>query len=166
MAYATRMKPGADLVSSIEGFAAQAVAAAAATHAANISTSNSCFVLSAVGSLQCVTLRMANASRVGTDGDGSSSNVIPANDLKTWNQRLEIVSLVGTLSPSGKHLHMSVSDEHGHVFGGHVMSGTIYTTLELVLGVIQGVSFSREMDPSTRYGELVVRSTENDNNAA
>jgi uncharacterized protein len=51
---------------------------------------------------------------------------------------------------------MSVSDEHGNVFGGHVVSGTIYTTLELVLGVIPQVDFLREMDTSTGYRELIV----------
>jgi len=42
----------------------------------------------------------------------------------------EIVSLVGTLDPDGQHhLHISISDANGNVFGGHVLSDHIvYTT--------------------------------------
>ena len=42
----------------------------------------------------------------------------------------EIVSLVGTVDPDGQHhLHISISDADGNVFGGHVLSDhIIYTT--------------------------------------
>jgi hypothetical protein len=53
----------------------------------------------------------------------------------------------------------SVSDAKGNVWGGHLISGTIFTTLELVLGVIQNVEFSRAMDSNTGYNELVVNSS-------
>jgi predicted DNA-binding protein with PD1-like motif len=187
LAYATRLPPGADLVSSMEDFAAQAAAASASSSSSHQA---GCFVLSAVGSLECVTLRMANACRRGmktanpttpttmaaassaSSSSSNSSNIDDDDDdkngndgtttIKTWNERLEIVSLTGTFSggasSGGKHLHMSVSDEDGRVFGGHVISGTIYTTLELVVGVIAGgVAFSRELDATTGYRELVVR---------
>jgi uncharacterized protein len=161
MAYAARLHPGADLVTSIEAFASQAIGDATTTAASSTETSSStssskssaCFVLSAVGSLEVLTLRMANACRVGVANDPNDNE---KGNLKTWNQRLEVISLVGTLSLTGRHLHMSVSDEHGNVFGGHVVSGTIYTTLELVLGVIPQVDFLREMDASTGYRELIV----------
>ena len=76
--------------------------------------------------------------------------------LRTWNERMEIISLVGTLTATTKHLHLSVSDKNGNVVAGHLVSGRIYTTLELVLGTIGGVSFSREMDDRTGYRELKV----------
>ena len=84
------------------------------------------------------------------------------NHIRTWDEPMEVVSLVGTLTFTHKHLHMSVSDRYGTVFGGHVMAGTIFTTLELVLGTIGGVAFQREMDPQTGYGELVVSSPQNE----
>jgi uncharacterized protein len=56
-----------------------------------------------------------------------------------------------------KHLHITVSDGRGQAFGGHLVSGVVHTTLELVLGTIEGVAFRRELDPRTGYGELVVR---------
>jgi len=119
----------------------------AALSAMEKSGTSSSFVLTAVGSLDSVTLRMANAS---------NSDGVFVNEVKEWKERLEVVSLVGTFSRDGKHLHMSVSDGKGNVYGGHVMSGTIYTTLELVIGVILDVDFSRVQDPTTGYKELVV----------
>lgn len=139
IAHPVRLCKGDDLVSSMQQ---------AAFSAMEKSGTSSAFVLTAVGSLECVTLRMANASN--ENGDF-------VNEVREWRERLEIVSLVGTFSKEGKHLHMSVSDGKGNVFGGHVMSGTIFTTLELVIGVIRDVEFSREQDPATGYKELVVK---------
>mmetsp|Transcript_18447 Transcript_18447/g.45732 ORF Transcript_18447/g.45732 Transcript_18447/m.45732 type:complete len:160 (-) Transcript_18447:2848-3327(-) len=141
VAHPIRLNPGEDLVSAIENAASQAM---------SISDSSSAFVMTAVGSLDKVSLRMANASR--SDGD----NISPSNEIRDWNERMEVVSLVGTLSASGKHLHMSLSDKNGTVVGGHVMSGQVFTTMEIVLGTIQGVGFKRELDTATGYRELVV----------
>lgn len=138
IAHPVRLGKGDDLVSSMER---------AALSAMEKSGTSSAFILTAVGSLERVTLRMANAS---------NANGEFVNEVREWNERLEVVSLVGTFSKEGKHLHMSVSDGTGNVFGGHVMSGKIYTTLELVIGVILDVEFSREQDPATGYKELVV----------
>lgn len=140
IAHPVRFGPGTDIVPAMEAFAAQAM---------EKSGSSSAFVLSAVGSLDRVQLRLANVGKP----DGNTQN-----DIKEWEQRLEIVSLVGTFSSSGKHLHMSVSDGQGNAFGGHLLSGKIFTTLELVVGTIQGVEFSREIDPATGFNELVVQS--------
>lgn len=142
-AHPIRIGPGADLVSTIEN---------AAAHAMSTSKTSSAFILTAVGSVDKVTLRMANASR-NDEGGGS-------NEIKEWDERMEIVSLVGTLSPSGKHLHMSLSDKSGLVVGGHLVSGRIFTTLELVLGTVQNVTFAREIDNETGYRELVVKRDE------
>ena len=50
---------------------------------------------------------------------------------------LEILTLAGSLSPDGAHLHMTVSDAAGHVFGGHVARGCIVrTTAEILLAVL------------------------------
>jgi predicted DNA-binding protein with PD1-like motif len=123
IAHAVRINAGEDLVSSMKK---------AAMSAMEKSSTSSAFVMTAVGSLECVTLRMSNY----TKDDGSSTN-----DIKEWKQRLEIISLVGTFDPDGFHLHMSVSDKNGNVFGGHLMAGTIFTTLEIVIGVIEKCKF-------------------------
>lgn len=71
---------------------------------------------------------------------------------------LEIVALVGTLSPDGPHLHGAVADAEGRVLGGHVLPGClVHTTAEVVIGELAGVAFTREHDPETGWNELVVR---------
>ncbi len=72
-------------------------------------------------------------------------------------ENVEIDGLHGTVSNSGCHLHISVSDVEGKVFGGHVKSGCkIRTTCELVIGLLADHEFTREPDVETGYDELVV----------
>lgn len=98
-------------------------------------------ILSGVGSLTQYSLRFANQPDVA---------------IKTG--KFEIVSLTGTLSPDGVHVHLSVSDEGGKTTGGHLMDGNlIYTTVELVIAKLGGYRFSRKADPQTGFLELVVK---------
>ena len=120
---------------------------------------SSAFVMTAVGSLCEATLRLANAS----NNDENDVEMIcgggSKNDIKKWeNKRFEVVSLVGTFSRDGAcHLHISLSDEKGDTIGGHLIEGKVFTTVEVVLGIIHGVEFSREFSESTGYRELVTR---------
>ena len=79
--------------------------------------SSSVFMMTAMGSLKDVTLRLANASKK------ESSEKSSGNDIRRWSdQKFEIISLVGTFSRDGScHLHLSVSDAAGNSFGGHLM---------------------------------------------
>ena len=80
------------------------------------------------------------------------------NEIKYYNQRFEIIGLTGTFSRNdGCHLHISLSDSNGNAIGGHLIDGTIFTTLELVMGTAKGVEFRRVMDIDTGYNELEVR---------
>lgn len=72
-------------------------------------------------------------------------------------QDLEIDALHGTVSSRGCHVHISVSDSTGAVMGGHVKAGCIVrTTCELVIGVLDDVTFDRRPDSTTGFDELVV----------
>jgi predicted DNA-binding protein with PD1-like motif len=73
---------------------------------------------------------------------------------------LEIVSLTGTVSKHGMHVHVSVSDGAGTTVGGHLTEGSkIYTTVELVLlDLSHSFSFERALCPISKYEELVVKS--------
>ena len=98
-------------------------------------------VLSVVGSLNHATLRFANQPEA-TRVDGP----------------LEILSLSGTLSKHGAHLHLSVADGDGKMTGGHLKPGNpVFTTAEIVLGVYPDLVFARELDETYGYKELVVR---------
>ncbi|RZJ26338.1 MAG: DUF296 domain-containing protein, partial [Haliea sp.] len=101
-------------------------------------------VLSAVGSLSAAVLRYADQP-TGTTLAGP----------------LELLTLSGTLSLDGPHLHATVADAQGQVRGGHLMRGcTVRTTAELVLGLLPGWQFSRAPDPATGFMELVMRRTD------
>lgn len=68
------------------------------------------------------------------------------------------MTLVGTLSENGSHLHLSVSDSTGRTLGGHLLEGyRVYTTAEIVVGVTPDIVFTREPDPTFGYKELEVR---------
>jgi predicted DNA-binding protein with PD1-like motif len=100
------------------------------------------FILTAVGSLKQTTIRFA---------DQNYSHV--------FKQRFEIVSLVGTLSTHGLHLHISLSDRRGKTLGGHLLEGCIiYTTAEIIIGTSDDFVFLRTEDESTGYKELEIRS--------
>jgi predicted DNA-binding protein with PD1-like motif len=128
---AFRLKPGADLKVEIEAFAKRNNLKAA-------------FVVTCVGGLQRLTMRMAGAEP-------------DAQDIRTLTQSFEIVSLVGTSGPNGSHFHIAVSDKEGRVLGGHLKEGTIiHPTAEIVLGEMDGATFTRQMDDETGFAELVV----------
>ncbi|MCB0675710.1 MAG: DNA-binding protein [Saprospiraceae bacterium] len=72
-------------------------------------------------------------------------------------EKFEIVSLEGTVSAAGVHLHMALSDADGGLVGGHLLEGClVHTTAEVVIGELQGVRFVREVDLDTGYQELTI----------
>ncbi|HXQ33798.1 MAG TPA: PPC domain-containing DNA-binding protein, partial [Anaerolineales bacterium] len=74
-----------------------------------------------------------------------------------YEGHFEIVSLTGTVSIYGSHLHISVSDGDGKTIGGHLVSGCkIYTTAEIVLAAFPNVIYKREFAEDSGYEELVV----------
>lgn len=54
---------------------------------------------------------------------------------------LEIITLAGTLSPSGVHLHLSFSDGDCRVWGGHLEPGTLVLRgVDLLVGFLPGAN--------------------------
>lgn len=79
---------------------------------------NSGFILTAVGSFQQVTLRFAGH---------------PYG--QAFKSQFQLISLVGTLSVNGLHLHLAVADASGKIIGGHLMNGSIiYKNAEIIIG--------------------------------
>ena len=131
LAHAFRLPPGADLKAEIERFARE--------HAVRAGC-----ILTCVGSLSHARLRMPGAA-----GDPEV--------FRTFAESMEIVSLTGTLSPDGPHLHISLSRPDGACIGGHLVHGCIVnTTAELVIGELPDLEFRRLPDPATGYAELCV----------
>ncbi len=133
--FALRLQPGQDLKQELTTFAVSKQLQAG-------------FVLSAIGSLQQATLRFANQP-TGT----------------TLAATFEILSLNGTLSVNGSHLHTAIADSTGNVIGGHLMNGCIiYTTAEIIIGELSQFTFMRSPDSHTGFLELDIkeRSTPDD----
>ena len=123
-----RLPPGADLRRALE-----AEAAAFAPEG--------CFVLSAIGSLRDPRLRLAGR-----------------DEASAWPGDFELLTLAGTLTADGAHLHMSIAGPDGAVLGGHVVHGNVVrTTVEALLCRPAGWRLAREADPATGYAELRVR---------
>lgn len=102
-------------------------------------------ILTCVGALKPFVLRMAGAT--------------PENqDIRTYKDKHEIVSLVGTLSGEDCHLHIALSDEEGQVVGGHLKDGSLVDlTAEIVIVEDDTVTYTREPDADTGFRELVVK---------
>lgn len=124
-----RLKPGEDLKASLETFVRNGKIKAAC-------------ILSCVGSLTEASIRFANKT-----------------ETTKLNGKHEIVSLTGTLAESGMHLHLSISDGAGKTIGGHLMNGSIvYTTAEIVIGILPDVVYDRITDSTFGFKELHVES--------
>ena len=129
--HAVRLTPGADLKAELARLTAEHALAAG-------------FILTCVGSLSRARLRMP--------GDVGEAEV-----FRTFEEPMEIVSLAGTLSPDGLHLHISLSRRDGACIGGHLVEGCVVrTTAELVIGEAEQLQFRRPHDAATGYGELSV----------
>lgn len=101
-------------------------------------------ILTCVGSLQRAALRLA----------GQSGSV-----ARVYEQKFEILSLVGTLCPDKPHLHIALADEQANTIGGHLQEGSlIETTAEIAIADLEAFNFRREFDQETNAGELVISS--------
>lgn len=99
------------------------------------------FVVCGIGSLGDARLRLAGAAEAAVIGGPC-----------------EIVSLAGSLTPGGAHLHAVLADAQGRVHGGHLTAGNLVrTTAELLLVWLPRWEMGRGFDPLTGHAELLVR---------
>lgn len=97
-------------------------------------------VISSVGSLSVAELRFAGAAAA-----------------TTIRGELEILSLSGTLSADGAHLHIAIADSSGAVIDGHLCPGSLVrTTAELIIGLLPKWRFYRALDPASGFAELLI----------
>lgn len=127
-AHAFRLKPGQDLKQAIQKLVDEKQIKAG-------------WISTCVGSLTNYSIRFANQP------NGSSDS-----------GHFEIVSLTGTVSINGSHLHIGISDSTGKTIGGHLMDGCkIYTTAEIVILSSNDLIFKREKDGTTPWEELQIK---------
>lgn len=126
--HAFRLKTGSDLKKEIESY----------VKANNIRAG---WIGCGIGSLTDYNIRFANQQ----EGSKSSGH-------------FEIVSLAGTLSVNGSHIHISISDSNGKTIGGHLLDeNLIYTTVEIVIQESDEFLFAREKDGSTSWKESQIK---------
>ena len=134
--FALRLAPGEEVLEALQATVQQLGLRAA-------------FVQTCVGSVSHAVVRLANATAE------------QPNEVIELAQKFEICSLVGTLGLDAhdgysKHLHVTLADAEGRCIGGHVISLTVFTTAEVVLGECLELQFAREQDDRTGFPELRV----------
>lgn len=132
-----RLRPQQDLRSALDAILGDAGLGAA-------------FVVQGIGSLSVARIRLAGMS-----------------DALELRGDLEILTLAGSLSPDGSHLHISVADAQGRVVGGHAAPGCIVrTTAEILLALLSGFRFAREPDAASGWNELAIHASDDGDPAA
>lgn len=125
--HALRLTHGEDLKNAIQEFI-------------KVNNIQAGWVATCVGSFTTYNIRFANSSHGQKD-----------------TGHFEIVSLTGTLSVNGSHLHIGISDGNGKSIGGHLQEGcTIYTTAEIIIAESKSLIFKREKDGTTPWEELQI----------
>lgn len=126
--HAFRLKSGHDLKREIESYV-------------KVNNIHAGWISCGIGSLTDYNIRFANQAE-GSKGYG----------------HFEIVSLAGTVSVSGSHIHISISDGTGKTIGGHLLNDNlVYTTVEIVIQESDEFLFAREKDGSTPWKELQIQ---------
>jgi predicted DNA-binding protein with PD1-like motif len=129
--HAFRLNPGNDLKKEIQAFI-------------DFHNINAGYIASCAGSLTTYNIRFANQQ----EGSKRSGH-------------FEIVSLTGTVSTNGSHIHISVSDPTGQTTGGHLLDkNIIYTTAEIIIIETDELVFKRERDEFTGFKELSIEKKE------
>lgn len=129
--YAMRLVPGTDVLQTVQDFVRDNDLKAVA-------------IVTVVGSLTDAVIRYANQ---------------PGGTLSQGH--FEIVSMVGTVEPTGAHVHISLSDGKGQMFGGHMLMGCrVYTTAEIVLAHLEDFAFTRIPCALSGYDELAIQASD------
>lgn len=102
-------------------------------------------ILACVGWLDKVTLRVSGG------------------EIMTFEKKLEIVSIMGTLSQDDCHIHISLADIDYGVIWGHLKDwSSVYSTAELVLAEFEDFVFLRKLDEETGFAELNIQLNKTD----
>ncbi len=139
-------------------------------------------VVSAVGSLRDVVLRAAKQGARLPITPEQTNTVEPAGRLRlSWVSAglsqvpapaqapggpvergraspFELLNLEGMIVPGEEgpfcHLHPTLGAEDGSVWGGHLLQGTVFSTVELVLGELVGFTVVKRHSEQTGLAEL------------
>ena len=93
---------------------------------------------------------VGNLSRASFQCPGQSQPSVLEGDL-------EVITLNGTFSPDGVHLHLSLSDGACQVWGGHLEPGTVVQKgVDLLLGLPEPMASSQDSAEASERIEIAV----------
>jgi len=93
-------------------------------------------IISGIGSLKRATLRLADEKIAEIEGP------------------LEIISMQGTITVDGIHVHIAIANKDGKIIGGHLKGGCkVHTTVEIAILPYNG-TLRRSKDEKTGFMEL------------
>ena len=76
---------------------------------------------------------------------------------RLYEGRFEIVSLSGTMDRHYRHLHISIADTEGEVFGGHLLPGSaVCTTAGIVTLILPDLSSGRAPCDRSGFDKLTI----------
>merc|ERR1711959_12749 len=103
-------------------------------------------VMSAVGVISSVTMRMAHSDKTNPAGFGIRT-------FRGIHQKYQLAHVGGCISSAGSRLSVVLGDKVGETFSGQVLSNFIsYESVEVVLMEVGGVNFYRQPMPQDRDG--------------
>lgn len=122
-----RLLPGVDLRGQLEAMARE-------------EPGLSGFIVCGIGSLDSPVLRFAD----------QDEGIVLAGPQ-------EVITLAGSVTRDGVHLHLVVADREGRTRGGHLCHGSrVRTTMELLLVCPEGWQLGRGRDAATGHLELTI----------
>ncbi|CAC12014.1 conserved hypothetical protein [Thermoplasma acidophilum] len=79
-------------------------------------------------------------------------------EKETFRERLEIVSLHGTIAENDPkyHIHASGARSNHMIVGGHLFSATVDPLIEIQIMKIEGPKMTRVQDPSDKLFKLKI----------
>ena len=76
---------------------------------------------------------------------------------KRFEEPHELLSMQGSVATSGEpriHIHVAVADKGHAAFGGHLLSGKVWMSNEILLTRVGGLTSNRRFDPEKKVGVL------------
>ena len=79
---------------------------------------------------------------------------------QSYNDPHELLSLQGTIATEGEpriHIHATVANKEHEAFGGHLMRGKAWMSIEIGLLRLERLISVRSMDPEKKVGILYIK---------
>jgi uncharacterized protein len=73
---------------------------------------------------------------------------------ESYNEDMEVISLMGSITELGPHLHIVLSDKQFKLHGGHLKEATVAATLEIFLTEMKKIRRKEDTNSGLKLMEL------------